>query len=165
MFFGLFCKLSQVPVLCIQGKMHLYDSYDSPGMELLIVWSNRPDGKIGKPDHNHPAFGLLPLSATEGKTHSKRQSVQRGRDNTDSNIVCSIQLHASKKNREKIEKEEWNQIEDNCVGQVCIFCKCKLKNAQFLLHKLHGCTGFSIILQDDEFFRYFIYEFFRTQFF
>lgn len=89
--------------------MHLHDSYDSPGMELLIVWRKRSDGKIEKPDHNHPAFGFLPLSAAEGKTHSKRQSVQRGRDNTDFNIVCWIQLHVSKKPRAKIAKEKWNE--------------------------------------------------------
>lgn len=35
------------------------------------------------------------------------------------------------------------------MGEVCISRKCKQKNAQFLLHKLHGCTGFSIIVQDD----------------
>jgi len=29
--------------LC-QRKMHLHDSYDSPGGELLIVVSNIPDG-------------------------------------------------------------------------------------------------------------------------
>lgn len=109
MFFGLFWKLSQDPVLCIQGRMHLHDSYDSLAMELLIVWSSRSDWKIGKPDHNHPAFGLLPLSATEGKTHSQRQSVQRGRDSTDFNIVCSILLHVSKKTEKKIAKEEWNE--------------------------------------------------------
>lgn len=35
------------------------------------------------------------------------------------------------------------------MGEVCIFPKRKRKNAQFLLHKLHGFIDFSIILEND----------------
>ena len=35
------------------------------------------------------------------------------------------------------------------MGKVCIIFNCKLKNDQFPLYKLHGHTGFSIILLDD----------------